>query len=64
MILQGACLVFSGGGIVIEYFAQESMGLYLITFGSICFAVSTKIHKLALVKRHKKELNQKSKDHE
>jgi len=52
-ILQLVCLVLSGGGLTVYFFDGAGCGFILITAGSLIFAVSTKLYKLALLKENK-----------
>ena len=52
-ILQIVCLVFSGGGIALYFLSGAGLAFILITTGSVIFAVSTKLYKLALLKENK-----------
>ena len=52
-ILQLFCLIFSGGGLTIYFIDGADCGFILITLGSLIFAVSTKLYKLALLKENK-----------
>ncbi len=52
-ILQLFCLLFSGGGITLYFLSGAPLSLILITSGSVIFAVSTKLYKLALLKENK-----------
>lgn len=43
LLLQTCCVILVSIGIVYEVFYQASLGLILITVGSLAFAISTKI---------------------
>lgn len=53
-ILQLFCLLFSGGGITLYFLSGAELAYILITIGTVIFAVSTKLYKLALFKENKK----------
>jgi len=52
-ILQLFCLLFSGGGITLYLLSGAELAYILITLGTLIFAVSTKLYKLALLKENK-----------
>ena len=62
--LQFCCLLFTGSGVLLEILSGAKVGLLLITLGSVTFAVSVKINKMALIRKHKNELLTKNKDHD
>jgi len=53
-LLQTFCVIIVSYGIVYEIIYQASLGLILITVGSLAFAISTKIDN---AKNHSKERN-------
>jgi hypothetical protein len=44
--LQVSCIVAVGMGVAVEFVFEADLGFLLITIGSLCFAVATKIHTL------------------
>ena len=45
-MLQRVCIVAVGMGIAVEFVLGADLGYILISVGSLCFAVATKIHAL------------------
>ena len=52
-ILQLICVIFSDGGITLYLLSGAELAYILITTGTLIFAVSTKLYKLALLKENK-----------
>jgi len=64
MSLQGVCVLFTGGGIFIQYQTGANIGLLLITAGTFIFAISVKITKVRLIRLINTLLNNKLKEND
>lgn len=62
MILQFMCLALTGTGIVSEWLRGIDIGPLLIAAGSLIFAISVKVNKVALLRELKQLRNSHKND--